>query len=60
MRQKRIIEEIASNPEITAEELTNIISVSLSTIKRNIRQLKEKNLLERKGSDKNGEWIIKK
>ncbi|MBP1565879.1 MAG: HTH domain-containing protein [Oscillospiraceae bacterium] len=50
--------EITVNPKITADELSKIISVTSRTIERNLRQLKEKNLLERAGSDKNGEWII--
>ena len=58
--QTFILKEIDKKPEITIDELSKLISVETRTIERNIRQLKEKNLLERKGSDKNGEWVIKK
>ena len=58
--QTSILKEIDKKPEITIDELSKLISVETRTIERNIRQLKEKNLLERKGSDKNGEWVIKK
>ena len=54
------LKEIDKKPEITIDELSKLISVETRTIERKIRQLKEKNLLERKGSDKNGEWVIKK
>lgn len=58
--QTSILKEIDKKPEITIDELSKLISVETKTIERNICQLKEKNLLERKGSDKNGEWVIKK
>lgn len=57
--EKRILEEIRNFPEITANELAKDLNLGLSTIKRNIKTLKNKGLLERIGSDKNGCWRIK-
>ena len=56
--EKRILEEIANNPEITASDLARELDLGLSTIKRNLRTLKNKQLLKRISSDKTGYWRI--
>ena len=43
---------------ITYNELTQRLRKDRSTIRRNIRKLKEMNIIERIGSDKNGSWKI--
>ena len=57
-RQKDIIKEIIKNKYITLIQLANKLNVSRLTIFRNIQKLKEKQILERIGSDKTGYWEI--
>ena len=45
-------------PNITAEELSNIFSVSVITIKRDLKYLTEANLIKYVGSAKDGNWKI--
>ena len=49
---------IQSNPFITIPELATICSVNEKTIKRDIQQLKTRNLLTRIGPDKGGYWKV--
>ena len=56
--QTDIIDNLKSNPRTTYDELAAIIGVDRSTIMRNIAVLKEKNILERVGEDKNGYWKL--
>lgn len=58
--QKAIIQILSENPIITSARLAENLNVQKRTIERNIKSLKEKHILERKGSDKDGEWIVNK
>jgi predicted HTH transcriptional regulator len=49
---------IKNNNKITAVEISERLNVSLSTAKRKIKELKEKGIIERTGSDKTGHWNI--
>jgi len=49
---------ITQNNKITAVEISKLLNISLSTVKRKIKKLKEKNIIERVGSDKTGYWKI--
>ncbi|MCL2135718.1 MAG: hypothetical protein FWH37_09295 [Candidatus Bathyarchaeota archaeon] len=51
---------MAENPRITQEEMKLKIGVGIRAIERNVAKLKEKNLLERVGSNKDGYWLLKK
>lgn len=58
--QIKIVEIIEENPIITANEISNIIgNRSLPTIKWNLKKLKEKGIIGREGSARNGNWILK-
>lgn len=57
--QNRIVEIMRDNPQITISELSNIIGMSNSGIKKNIAKLKEDGVIERVGSDKSGSWKVK-
>lgn len=50
---------IKQNNKITAAEINERLHISLSTAKRKIKELKEKGIVERIGSDKTGYWRIK-
>jgi len=43
---------------ITRESLANVCNISLETIKRDIRKLKQKGILKRIGPAKGGYWEI--
>ena len=59
-RQHKIISLIKDNPFLTKEELAQLCSVSLETIKRDIQKLQKLNLMIRVGSRKSGSWKILK
>jgi len=49
---------VKQNNKITAAEISERLNISLSTAKRKIKELKEKGIVERIGSDKTGYWKI--
>ena len=49
---------IRQNKDITTTEISKRLNLSLSTIKRKIKELKEQGIIERVGSDKTGCWKI--
>ena len=57
--QNRIVEIMRDNSQITISELSKIIGMSNSGIKKNIAKLKEDGVIERISSDKSGSWKVK-
>ena len=51
---------LEANPHLTADELAIKLGVSVRTVKRRLKGLKEIGAIERVGSDKTGYWQIKK
>lgn len=51
---------IKQNNNITANEIANKLGKSLATIKRRLKDLKDRQVIERIGSDKTGCWKILK
>lgn len=49
---------IRQNKNITATEISVQLEISLSTVKRKIKELKQQGIIERIGSDKTGYWKI--
>jgi fido (protein-threonine AMPylation protein)/biotin operon repressor len=49
---------IKQNKNLTTTEISERLNISLSTVKRKIKDLKEKGIIERIGSDKVGYWQI--
>jgi fido (protein-threonine AMPylation protein)/ribosomal protein S25 len=49
---------VKQNKNITATEISERLNISLSTVKRNIKDLKEQGIIKRTGSDKTGYWKI--
>lgn len=47
------------NSKITSLELSNILYMSVSTIKRDLKVLTDEKIIEYIGSAKNGYWKIK-
>ena len=56
--QKSIIKLIEYNNKITQLEMVKILGINKSTVTRNLKVLKQNNLIKRIGSDKNGYWKI--
>ena len=59
-RIKIILELIKENSNITIKEIGLKLKVSRPTVYRDMKYLKENNILEYQGSSKKGKWIIKK
>ena len=58
-REQKILEMILKNRTITAFEISEQLSVTEKTIKRDISGLKERNVLSREGDRKIGYWVVK-
>ena len=56
--QRRIVELMKTDPEITIASLSEAIGIGHSGIKKNIAKLKEAGVIERLGSDKTGSWKV--
>lgn len=53
-----VLDLIKENNRITATEVSRRLKISLSTVKRRIKELKENGKVERVGSDRTGHWQI--
>jgi predicted HTH transcriptional regulator len=49
---------IRQDTSITAVDISERLGISLRTVRRQIKALKEQGLIERIGSDKSGHWNI--
>jgi ATP-dependent DNA helicase RecG len=59
--KEKIIRFISENPQITTNQLAELTHLSIAGVEKNLRQLKEQNLIPRFGPDKGGHWeVIKK
>ncbi len=56
--RKKIILEIRNNPNITKNELSQILGISNTAIDKNITYLRKNEYIKRVGSNKNGYWVI--
>ena len=59
-RIKIILDLVKEKPNITIKEIGLKLKVSRPTVYRDMKYLKENNVLEYQGSSKKGKWIIKK
>ena len=57
--QQKIISILLQNSTIKIDEIANILELKSNTIKKNMKQLKDMKIIERKGTTRKGEWIIK-
>lgn len=57
--EKRILDVILKNPEITQVNMANTLKTTPKTVQRGIAKLKENEIIERVGSNKKGYWKIK-
>lgn len=54
-----VFEEIKKNPSITTEEIVSFTRLSMRTVARAIKSLREKQIISREGSKKTGMWVVK-
>ena len=54
-----ILKMISENPNISIDELRIALDVTDRTIARYISELKDKGIIERKGPDSGGKWVIR-
>ena len=57
-RQLVILDMIKRNVQIKREEMSTILKVNEKTIRRDLSDLQEKNLIRREGGRKEGRWVI--
>ena len=58
VNQDKILKAIEKNPNITQEELAEIIGITRKSIISNMKKLQENGLIKRIGADKNGYWQV--
>ena len=59
VNQMKIIEIMRRNNQITIVKMQKELGISMTAIENNIKKLKLKDVVERKGSDKGGYWVVK-
>lgn len=57
-KEKQILSVLMNNPNYTIPEISKITKISTATISRHLKQLQDKNIIERIGSNKVGYWKI--
>jgi hypothetical protein len=56
--EKKVIQLLIELPSLTSIELAEKIGVTKRTIERALKSLQEKNIIERIGSKRDGNWIV--
>jgi ATP-dependent DNA helicase RecG len=56
--KSKILELIHENPKVTAQAMATELTLSERYVRKIMAQLVENKIVERKGSDKDGEWMI--
>ena len=54
-----ILDIMKSNPKITIDDMSEKAGIKKRTLERKVKELKEKGFIKRKGSKKDGEWVVK-
>lgn len=58
--ENAVFEEIKKNPSIITEEIVSLTGLSMRTVARAIKSLREKQIVVREGSKKTGIWVVNK
>jgi ATP-dependent DNA helicase RecG len=58
--QKRIMILMSETPTISAQRIADAIGITKRRVESNIRSMKGAGLIKRIGSDKTGQWIVKR
>ena len=57
-REKEILNILTDNPNVTLQEVAEIVGKSLRTVKTDVKSLQEKGFVERIGGKKSGSWKV--
>lgn len=57
-KDRAILQSILNNPAITINGISKATSIPYSTVEKRVSNLSSKGVLSRKGSNKNGKWIV--
>ena len=57
-RQQKICELIRKNPQVSASEMSLVLSVVVKTVKRDLSAMQKKGVLLREGNTSAGHWVI--
>ena len=60
VNEKRVLLLLDGNPALTAGDIAEQTGLSKRGIEKQLKKLRELGVIERKGSDKNGQWVINK
>ena len=58
INEQKVLELLRKNNQITAKEIAGLLGISLRHSERPITSLKQKGMIQRVGSNKNGYWEI--
>ena len=58
INEQQLLDLIAKEPTISAHKAANILNMSTRQMERLFASLKNKGIIAREGSDKNGTWVI--
>lgn len=58
--EKLVLNAMKLDTAITTPKMVELLGLSRATVQRTIKSLKEKEIIQREGSDKTGKWIILK
>jgi ATP-dependent DNA helicase RecG len=53
-----VLELISIKPDLTRQNIADLLGISLSTIEKNSKKLRDATIIEREGTDKIGHWKI--
>lgn len=56
--ENKILVVIQQNPEATQKEISQKTNISLRTVQRKLKELREKGVIERKGGKRFGFWVV--
>ncbi|MCL1853938.1 MAG: winged helix-turn-helix transcriptional regulator [Peptococcaceae bacterium] len=57
--QHRILQLLVANPKMTARAISQALEINERNVKKNIKTLKDADLIRRVGSDRSGYWVVK-
>ncbi|MGN0205643.1 MAG: winged helix-turn-helix domain-containing protein, partial [Muribaculaceae bacterium] len=56
--EQKILQLLSENPHLTRKELSEKIGITDDAVKKNITRMKAAGWIERRGSNKNGYWVV--
>ncbi|MCR4891787.1 MAG: winged helix-turn-helix transcriptional regulator, partial [Lachnospiraceae bacterium] len=54
----RIVDAMKENSKITQSQLAARLGIDINTVKYHVRNLSKNNVIERKGNNRSGEWVV--